>query len=61
MKKKLPPLNEEVATMTEPVTITIDASKVRIVANIQPLTQEFGNGDLNILRDKINELINLNA
>lgn len=47
--------------MTEPVTITIDASKVRIVANIQPLTQEFGNGDLNILRDKINELINLNA
>lgn len=24
---------------------------------IHPLTQEFGNGDLNILRDKINEII----
>lgn len=24
---------------------------------ITPITQEFGNGDLNILRDKINEII----
>lgn len=27
---------------------------------VQPLTQEFGNGDLNTLRDKINELIKAN-
>ncbi len=26
---------------------------------ILPITQEFGNGDLNILRDKINEIIGL--
>lgn len=24
---------------------------------ITPLTQEFGNGDMNVLRDKINEII----
>lgn len=24
---------------------------------VAPITQEFGNGDLNILRDKINEII----
>jgi hypothetical protein len=24
---------------------------------IQPITQEFGNGDMNVLRDKINEII----
>lgn len=28
------------------------------VKKIQPISQEFGNGDLNTLRDKINEIIN---
>ena len=33
--------------------------KVEIVkeTGVLPLTQEFGNGDLNILRDKINEIL----
>lgn len=26
-------------------------------SSIDPITQEFGNGDLNVLRDKINEII----
>lgn len=29
----------------------------RVKKLIQPITQEFGNGDLNTLRDKINEII----
>ncbi len=28
-----------------------------VMEEIAPLTQEFGNGDLNTLRDKINEII----
>jgi hypothetical protein len=28
-----------------------------VVAPIAPLTQEFSNGDMNTLRDKINEII----
>lgn len=31
--------------------------EVQAVKVVHPLTQEFGNGDLNILRDKINEII----
>lgn len=27
------------------------------IKDIQPIAQEFGNGDMNILRDKINEII----
>lgn len=27
------------------------------IQNVQPITQEFGNGDMNVLRDKINEII----
>ena len=38
---------------TEPqVEVIITEAKT-----VNPLTQEFGNGDLNILRDKINEII----
>ena len=31
--------------------------KVEFVSRIEPLTVEFGNGDMNLLRDKINEII----
>lgn len=30
---------------------------LEVKTEISPLTQEFGNGDLNVLRDKINEII----
>lgn len=50
MKKKLPTF----IAVTETVTMPND---VKLPAPIHPITQEFGNGDLNILRDKINEVI----
>lgn len=31
------------------------------VPKVDPITQEFSNGDMNVLRDKINELIKLNS
>lgn len=44
----------QVNQFDETQTITHLAPKIPI----QPLTHEFGNGDMNILRDKINEIIN---
>ena len=41
----------------EIVSEVTSSKDVIIPAKITPLTQEFGNGDLNTLRDKINELI----
>lgn len=38
---------------TEEITIEAPVADT----SVQPLTQEFGNGDLNALRDKINEII----
>jgi hypothetical protein len=35
----------------------VDAVQGEIHPEIALLTQEFGNGDLNVLRDKINEII----
>ena len=40
------------------VEIAVDSVGVQDVVKILPITQEFGNGDLNTLRDKINEIIN---
>ena len=37
--------------------ITPSAPTAFAGSSIEPLTQEFGNGDLNVLRDKINEII----
>ena len=53
-KKKIPDI--EIQTPHDfvgEVNVSVDRTK----SNIAPLTQEFGNGDLNALRDKINELI----
>lgn len=35
----------------------VDEVEVELVEPIALITQEFGNGDMNVLRDKINELI----
>lgn len=42
----------------EPIqTIAPSVDFVAPVSTVNPLLQEFGNGDLNILRDKVNEII----
>ncbi len=41
---------------TEEVEVQIPQEMLK--PKIQPLMHEFGNGDMNILRDKINEIIN---
>lgn len=53
--KKIKKLEEEVLedTVTVEPTGIIEVE----IASIAPLAQEFGNGDDNILRDKINEII----
>ena len=45
----MPRKNEKKEERKEEV-LTVDVT-------IAPLTQEFGNGDMNVLRDKINEII----
>lgn len=46
-------IEEEVEETNPPV----GSGRPPAVGDVQPLTQEFGNGDLNVLRDKINEII----
>lgn len=41
----------------EEVEEVLEEEMVETPKGVQPITQEFGNGDLNLLRDKINELI----
>lgn len=49
---------KKIVKKVEPVIETIKVSVPdAVVPKVQPLTQEFGNGDMNILRDKINEII----
>lgn len=44
---------EVVVEVEETVEIPVEPIRVNVVA---PLTEAFGNGDLNTLRDKINEI-----
>lgn len=60
---------EDIEETTEEVVASIEKhdqeeinshiSPVNTYGGVAPLTQEFGNGDLNVLRDKINELVEL--
>lgn len=38
-------------------TITVNPVVDVVIPRITPLAQEFGNGDMNVLRDKINEIV----
>lgn len=49
MKKKI--VNKEI--QKEPVEVIVN------VPEIQMINETFGNGDMNILRDKINEIISI--
>lgn len=53
MPKKLK-IKPEIVPVPEPTNVPMPVNTVK---KINPITQEFGNGDLNILRDKINEII----
>jgi hypothetical protein len=61
MKKKIIKKNvkvkEDVAVDTGTPTNYDVCSDCFTLPVIEPLTESFGNGDLNILRDKINEII----
>lgn len=46
---------KEVATIHSPEPIV--EVKAPVVQKIVSITEHFGNGDLNVLRDKINEII----
>lgn len=50
-KKKIEEVDE---VLKQPTECTCEKR-----APILPITQEFGNGDLNVLRDKINEILEL--
>ncbi len=41
----------------KPVEVKVEKEVEAVVIKVQLLTQEFGNGDMNVLRDKINEII----
>lgn len=39
--------------------VSITRSRATSMYNLHPLEHEFGNGDLNMLRDKLNEIIKI--
>jgi predicted membrane protein len=52
---------KKIVESEEPKEVKEEVMEIHVssgwVGCIEPLTQEFGNGDLNVLRDKINEII----
>lgn len=57
MPKKVEKIKPEEPNIIPVVGVSPSASVV-VKNKVAPLTQEFGNGEINVLRDKLNEVIN---